>query len=331
MSSNFFRIDGLPVAPAVAKDYLRWKAGHDKNCPCGVPLRITSGWRSKQDQHDIFVDRYRVGAKSPWGDYRTYQGKTWGRVSGKGTVMSPDDVSNHTLGYALDVNITQGGVCQRWNIANAPKYGFNWVEGKAVKEPWHWCWHVTFRPTKSTPDPWEGRGIPTAAPKSDPGMTRDELYASTTPDTTTTGEVIVKHHYFRDDGKAKRKGGIDLAPDTGTWLHTDAKIASSRATNVVGKPGEYSFVVHIYAEGTPGDVVNVVLAWDDTKTSGPHSMHFVERVEIGVDGTARRNAAFARAVGSGYAVYARAATPATNRDRVKVTRLAVDALLFGTV
>lgn len=182
MSSDFFRINDLPVAPAVAKDYLRWKAGHDKNCPCGVPLRITSGFRSKQDQHDTFVSRYRVGAFSPWGDYRRYQGKTWGRISGKGTVMSPDDVSNHTLGFALDVNISSGGVCQRWNLANAGKYGFNWVEGKSAREPWHWVWRITFRPGKSAPDPWEGRGMPREAPKSDPGMTRDELYGkSPTP------------------------------------------------------------------------------------------------------------------------------------------------------
>lgn len=220
MSSNFFRIDGLPVAPAVAKDYLRWKADHDKNCPCGVPLRITSGFRSKQDQHDVFVDRYRVGAKSPFGDYRTYQGKTWGRISGDGTVMSPDDVSNHTLGYALDVNITQGGVCQRWNLANAGKYGFNWAEGKAVGESWHWCWHVTFRPTKSTPDPWEGRGIPTAAPKSDPGMTRDELYGAPapTPDQSEEDEEMsVNTMYYTPDTKYKYR--VAVTNDvSGLWI-----------------------------------------------------------------------------------------------------------------
>lgn len=177
MASNFFRIDGWPVAPAVAIAFLRWKADHDKNCPCGVPLRINSAYRTRSEQHKKFVAAYRRGARSTTvpADYRWYQGDRWGRVGGAGVVQSPDVVSNHTRGYALDVNISQGGVCQAWNLKNAPKHGFNWTEGRSAREPWHWCWKVAIYPYVGAPDPWRGRGAPDPVPATDPGMTRAEL------------------------------------------------------------------------------------------------------------------------------------------------------------
>ena len=179
---NFYRIDGWPVAPAVARDYLRLKAAHDKNCPCGVPLRVNSGYRTRSEQHTTFVRRYRRGATSTTRppDYRKYQGAWWGRVGGPGVVQSPDVVSNHTRGYALDLNVTSGGVCQRWMLANAPTFGFNWIEGKSAREPWHWCWRIGIRPTASSPDPWEGRGAPDPVRPTDRGMTLQQLLGPST-------------------------------------------------------------------------------------------------------------------------------------------------------
>lgn len=153
---------------------------------------------------------------------------------------------------------------------------------------------------------------------------------------TKPKELKVKH-YFRDDAKAlrtKKNGqetvpiGVDLAPGSATWLHTDAGASSSKASNLVGKAGEYQFTEHVYAQGSPGDVVDLELAWDNVKTPGPHSMHFMERIEIGADGFARRNVPFARAVANDFAVYARLTAAPTNKAPVKITRLASDALLI---
>ena len=171
MVTPIYRLDGLPVAPAVAVAYVGWKQDHDKNCPCGVPLRINSGVRTTTEQAAIFTARYRKGAYSPYGDYRTYQGATWGRVSGAGPVQSPDIVSNHTRGYALDVNVTGGGKCQAWNLKNAPKHGFHWGEGQGISEPWHWNWALTGNfPTAKSPDPWAGHKPPTSIKSTDMGL-----------------------------------------------------------------------------------------------------------------------------------------------------------------
>lgn len=149
------------------------------------------------------------------------------------------------------------------------------------------------------------------------------------PDFGPKDKEITVTPYFRDDAKSRSKNGLDLSPNEGTWLNTLANSPQSQATNIVGGIGQYVFTQHVYAQGTPGDVVDLQLAWDDTKTSGPHSMHFVERIEIGADGTARRNVPFSRGVAKSYAVYARLTAPKTNKGVVKVTRFASDALLIA--
>lgn len=175
MVTNIVRINGWPVAPAVARDFLRMKADHDR--ATGGNLRINSGYRTRSEQAAIFTSRYRRGAYSPYGDYRIYQGVTWGRVSGLGPVASPDVGSNHTRGLALDLNVTTGSASQKWLIEHSRKYGFNWVEGKSVFEPWHWCWNVHFRPDANTPDPWEGRGAPDPVHPTDPGIPIEDILA----------------------------------------------------------------------------------------------------------------------------------------------------------
>jgi len=175
MPMNFFRIDGWPAAPALARDLLALRAAHDRECTCDTRLRVRSIYRTRSEQHDIFVRRYRKGAFSPWGDYRRYQGAIWGRIAAGGPVASPDKVSNHMRGLAVDFAIGQGSVCFWWLRRNAHRWNFNWVEGKSIDEWWHWGWHVRIVPDRSTPDPWEGRGAPDPVPATDPGMTLEQL------------------------------------------------------------------------------------------------------------------------------------------------------------
>ena len=281
----------------------------------GLVLYVSSGLRTYQDQVDIFLKRYvtagNIRGRTVY-DTRVWNGVRYYRIDPTGTVAVPG-TSNHEIqrNYYGAVDLRDSGKDagisrpnnprSNWARANAPRFGLE-PEGYNFKEPWH------FR----LPDIF--RAVPVPTPSGGGGSSK-------------TKEVKVKH-YFNDDGKALRKGGLDLAPGAGSWLHKDAKAATSKATNIIGGVGEYDFTVHVYAEGKPGDIVDVVLAWDDTKTSGPHSMHFVERVEIGADGTARRNIPFARAAAAGNAVYAQVATPKTNKGTVKITRFATDALLF---
>lgn len=170
MAKNFVRIDGWPVAPAVARDYVKLRDAHNAAFP-NEPLIINSGYRTRSEQAAIFTSRYTRGGYSPYGDYRSYQGATWGRHSGLGPVASPDVGSNHTRGYALDLNLPQAGSARHnWFLANAARFNFNWVEGRSIGEWWHVCWKVGIFPNASTPDPWEGRGAPDPVHASDEGI-----------------------------------------------------------------------------------------------------------------------------------------------------------------
>lgn len=146
------RVDGWPVAPGTAVAFLtRLKPAFD--AAFGVTLHVYSGYRSYEDQVKIFTERYRRGAHSPYGDYRYWDGSTWGRVSGAGTVAAPG-TSNHQSGHALDIRDsgTDAGVTiagnarSNWIRANAAEYGFTPI-GYTFAEPWH----IEF-----TGDPWAG-------------------------------------------------------------------------------------------------------------------------------------------------------------------------------
>ncbi|GAA3925508.1 M23 family metallopeptidase [Microbacterium soli] len=137
-------------------------------------------------------------------------------------------------------------------------------------------------------------------------------------------EVIHHHH---EDPNARGAGRV-LAPGDAFWLNTTEGARTSRATNLVHLTGIYSITVHVYAEGIPRDVLEVVLAWDDTRTDGPHSMHYTERMSIDRDGLLQASRDFKRAVGVGYAVYARVRAADTNAGSMKVTLFDADAFRF---
>lgn len=277
----------------------------------GVHVIVASAIRTYAEQERIFRERYvtavNVDGRRVY-DTRVWRGVRWYRISAAGTVAVPGTSNHEIQGDKAAVDIHDSGrdagitvrtsTRGKWIRDWCRRTGLLIASGDGFGEGWHFDVPGIFR-------------TPPAAPSGD----------------STTEEIKVKH-YFNDDGKAMLPGGLVLAPGEHSWLKRSSKAAQTQADNIVGGVGEYQFTLHLYAEGTPGDTVDVLLAWDHVKTAGPHSNHFVERVEIGADGTARRNIPFARAVSAGFAVYAHVAAGAGNAAPVKVTRFASDALLF---
>ncbi|MFE7408606.1 peptidoglycan-binding protein [Isoptericola sp. NPDC057559] len=108
----------------------------------GTGLQLTvRGWnRSLAEQQGFFLQRYRRGARSPFGDYRRYDGSTWGRVGGAAAAVP--GYSNH--GWALAVDVQDFGGVGEWGNARRAKafpilreHGWTDVEGRRVNEPWH--------------------------------------------------------------------------------------------------------------------------------------------------------------------------------------------------
>lgn len=143
-------------------------------------------------------------------------------------------------------------------------------------------------------------------------------------------EIKVKH-YHKEDRLARSKGRV-LAPNDAFYLHTNPKAARSNAENIAGGVGQYSFSIHTYAHGTPGDVVELYLLFQSDPAGKPSSSpHYVERMVVDKDGQIRANVEFKRYVGGKkpMAVYARLSAPKTNKGKVTVTLLDSDAYLFS--
>lgn len=231
MSSNFYRINGYPVAPAVARDYLRMKAEHDRDT--GGNMALNSGYRPRSDQVEIFERRYRPGAYSKWGDYRTYKGTTWGRIDPGGPAESPDANggrgSNHTQGFALDFRIGNGYTSLAWLRNNAARFGFNNYEGTRVGENWHWCWNILVLEGPNTPDPWEGRGRPDPVYSSDPGMTYEELTGGSGSGSTGTSSTTTTPNLLEADMP------LLYQPTSGTWKGKHFAIAPGYIKHIPGK------------------------------------------------------------------------------------------------
>lgn len=141
-------------------------------------------------------------------------------------------------------------------------------------------------------------------------------------------ETKVKTYHYQD--ATARKSGRTVRPGGSFYLHTTEGAPISGATNVVGNPGTYSITPHVYATGTPGDVVEIVLLWDATQTEGPHSPHYTERLVIDKDGQLKASREFKRGVAPYDAVYLRATAASTNKGDVKFSVLDADAYLFIT-
>lgn len=159
------------------------------------------------------------------------------------------------------------------------------------------------------------------------------LIPKKSPIPTPSGGAEVRAHYHVEDALSKT-GSRNLTPNAGFYMHTDPKKGTSNAVNIAGGAGYYSFTEHVYAEGAPGDILNVYLLWqtDPDKPTQQNSDHYRHQIVIGPNGTVQDNFEFKRYVGATgrtVAVYAHISAASTNKKSVKVTRFDSDAYLFN--
>ena len=115
---------------------------------------LTDSYRPYSVQEAIFRQRYRAGAYSPFGDYRSWLGQRWGRVTGAAAAVP--GTSNHGWGIAVDVTGLGGfsGLRYRQLASLAARFGFSNAEGRSVNEAWHW----TFTGSYTVTNPIGGGG-----------------------------------------------------------------------------------------------------------------------------------------------------------------------------
>jgi hypothetical protein len=139
--------------------------------------------------------------------------------------------------------------------------------------------------------------------------------------------------YIRQDADARAKGRV-VKPGQGFYLHTTPGLPTDKATNVIGKEGVYDLSAHIYAHGTPGEVVALVAvvqsnpadpAKKKSSRSYTHLFTFDKNGQVADDGTWQFD--FAK-VAAPTAVYIRAENPASNKGDITVTVLDSAALAF---
>ena len=266
MAAYVYR-DGARLTPWMKHQIDRLDADFFKRF--GVHIVVTSGIRTNAEQRNIFFSRY-VTAGDVRGrrvyDTRWFEGRLWYRVSSAGTVAQPGSSNHEVQGSKAAVDLADTGkdpgvswpgtVRSNWLRANCVKYDLV-ASGFGFGEAWHYDVRNIFNSPPARP-----AGAPTAE--------------------TSKGDTV-KAHYQRQDFDA-RNGGRALAPGDGFWLHTSKGAPKSKASNIVGGVGPYAFAVHVYAAGQPGDSVDVVLKWDNTKTDAPPSGHYVEHLVIPAGG-----------------------------------------------
>lgn len=129
--------------------------------------------------------------------------------------------------------------------------------------------------------------------------------------------------YRFQDTKARKEGRM-LAPGGSFYLHTDPNAGTSNARNVVGGVGNYSITEHLYAEGTPGDVLRLVLRHQtnpgqSNETNSDHYQHdFVFDANGQIRGEAHAQPYVGSSAGS-VAVYALLTALKSNKGTAKIT------------
>lgn len=110
----------------------------------GSNFTITSAFRTKQDQIDLFKANYKNtgGKRKTKSTDRWYAGTVWSRRPGSVAVASPDlygtgTGANHTLGIAMDIGPDP---IRHWFQTEGAKYGWSWAEGKRNGESWHFVY-----------------------------------------------------------------------------------------------------------------------------------------------------------------------------------------------
>lgn len=157
---------------------------------------------------------------------------------------------------------------------------------------------------------WIGKSVPAGGGGSTPLPGKD-------------GTVTL---YHREDATARSTDKKRIVkPGAGFYLNTKIGQPASQASGIAGKPGDYVFAGHVYAQGRPGDAVEVRLVWDDRVGSKRNSGHYIHRAVFDDDGYIRENFPFIRGVATGYAVYAYLSAVSTNREPFEVTIFDTDA------
>lgn len=105
-----------------------------------VPTDAVSAYRNREVQDRIFHERYdvRLFGSGPYGDVRWFKGSRYVRM--RGASAATPGTSNHGRGTTIDISNIGGfeGVRYKWLASVSGWYGLNNVEGRSVKEPWHW-------------------------------------------------------------------------------------------------------------------------------------------------------------------------------------------------
>lgn len=138
--------------------------------------------------------------------------------------------------------------------------------------------------------------------------------------------------YRLQDGTARSKSGRIIKPGGSCYLHRTAGASTSNAANVVGGVGNYSISVAVYAEGKPGDALDVLLRFQTNpgKSNEVNSDHYTKRMVFDEQGLIRDQLVCHPYVGSSagpVAVYANMAAPKSNKGDAKVTVFDSTALL----
>lgn len=124
----------------------------------GKTVLLSGAWRSYEVQERIFLERYKPGVFSPFNDYRTWKGITYGRVTGAAAAVP--GTSNHGGGLAVDVKTSRSSGDPAYPQAvvftaftdsdrlaflnTAKEFGWDDDEGRSVGE----LWHLTYYPDR---------------------------------------------------------------------------------------------------------------------------------------------------------------------------------------
>lgn len=140
-------------------------------------------------------------------------------------------------------------------------------------------------------------------------------------------ELKVKQYHYEDHDS--RNGGRTLQPGDHFYLNTAAGQTNDKASNVVGNVGPYSITPHVYAQGSPGDSIDLTLIQQSVVNGKlTNSPHYTEHMEFGSDGKIQRSVEFKRDVKSGTRMFVKIQATPGNKASVNVTRLDSDAFVF---
>ncbi|GAA5146263.1 hypothetical protein GCM10025768_04640 [Microbacterium pseudoresistens] len=144
MGLTLVTVDGERVSAGCAAALVRLNEAF--RAQFGLELRVSSGYRSTEEQTAIFLERFHVQDEGdgPFGDVRYWNDQRWVRHSSEGTVAAPG-TSRHERSGAVDLRdtgsdpgvTTEGTVRSDWLRANGPSFGFQ-PTGFGFGEAWHY-------------------------------------------------------------------------------------------------------------------------------------------------------------------------------------------------